>query len=196
MLDQTDRALRLALRVTLLATERGPDSKAPPMLSADLNEEILETLSEAAVEIANLSGPDNVVCRRLRALQRKLEPQSVTVGELATRIDVSPHDVLDAAVAIGVRPLWHEGQQFRDAAYLKTYLRQRFYDNPTREIEFSLTPDLAGRLADELGTTPEELLGKGDAKSRRLEVGPRKFVSSDSHFPDQAAAGKRREQTG
>src|SRR5262245_16788347 len=59
---------------------------APPMPANDLNDEILEAISEAAVEIANLSGPDNIVCRRLRNLQRKLAPQTATVGELARRV--------------------------------------------------------------------------------------------------------------
>jgi len=36
--------------------------------------EIQELLSEAAVEIANLDCPQNIVCQRLRAMQRRLEP--------------------------------------------------------------------------------------------------------------------------
>jgi len=164
------------------------------MPAIDLTAEILETLSEAAVEIANLAGPDNVVCRRLRALQRKLTPQSVTVGELAERIDVAPRDVLDAAIAVGVRPFWHEGQQFRDAAYLRTYLRLQPLFDPVRELEFSLDPALIHKLADELGVAPEELL---DAEvATQTSTGPRKFVPSDAAFPGVAAANKRRQQTG
>lgn len=169
-----------------------------PVLS--LNEEIIEALSEAAVEIANLSGPDNVVCRRLRALQRKLMPQMVTMGELARRIDVSPRDVLEAAIAAGVRPFSHEGQQFRDAAYLRTYLRLQFHYDPVQEVEFSLTPELATRLAEELSVTPDELMTGSDAgpgtdkAADRTGQSPRKFVASASRLPE--AASKRREQTG
>lgn len=166
------------------------------MSAIDLNEEILETLSEAAVEIANLSSPDNIVCRRLRALQRKLAPRSVTVGELAKRIDVAPRDVLDAAIAVGIGPFWHEGQQFRDPAYLKTYLRLQFLFDPVRELEFNLTPDLAGRLADELNVTSEELLTEGTVAASQPTTGPRKFVPSEPRLPQQATADKRREQIG
>jgi hypothetical protein len=162
------------------------------MPAIDLTEEILETLSEAAVEIANLSSPDNVVCRRLRALQRKLTPQSVTVGVLAERIDVPPRDVLDAALAAGGGPFWHEGQQFRDAARLRTYLRLQVLFDPVREVEFTLSPDLAARLAEELSVTPDELLTEPEI----APAGPRKFVASEAQFPPVAAAGKRREQRG
>jgi len=170
----------------------------PALDLADKNlaDEIIDTLSEAAVEIANLSGPDNVICRRLRALQRKLTPQSVTVGELAERIDVAPRDVLDAALAVNVRPFWYEGQQFRDGAYLRSFLRMQFHNDPVRSVEFNLTPDLAGRLAEELSVTPEELLNDDDAAGERAGKPPRKFVASDSRLPDQAAGSQRREQIG
>jgi hypothetical protein len=164
------------------------------MPARELTEEILDALSEAAVEIANLSDPDNVVSRRLRALARKLAPQSVTIGELARRIDVAPRDVLDAAIAVGVRPFWHEGQQFRDAAYLRTYLRLQCLFDPVRELEFSLEPALAQKLADELQVSPEELLADDEPAASKAGAGPRKFVPSEAAFP--AAASKRREQTG
>jgi hypothetical protein len=35
--------------------------------------ELRELVSEAAVEIANLDSPDNIVCRRLRAMQNRLQ---------------------------------------------------------------------------------------------------------------------------
>ena len=196
MLDQADRALRLAQRVTLLATERGPlTGKAPPMRATNLTDEILEALSEAAVEIANLSSPDNVVCRRLRGLQQKLAPRIVTVGELAQRIDVTPRDVLDAAITAGVPTFWHEGQQFRDGTYLQTYLRMQFHFDPVREVEFNLSPELAGRIAEELGVAPEELLGRRPEAQTKTGAGPRKFVASESRLPEQATS-KSREQFG
>ena len=43
------------------------------MNSQRLIEEMQELVSEAAVEIANLDSPDNVVCRRLRAMQNRLQ---------------------------------------------------------------------------------------------------------------------------
>jgi hypothetical protein len=164
------------------------------MPALPLADEILEAISEAAVEIANLSGPDNVVCRRLRVLARKLTAQSVTVGELAQRIDVSPRDVLDAAITAGARPFWHEGQQFRDAGYLRSYLRLQFHYDPVREVEFNLTPDVAVRLAEELSVTTDELLTDTEADSHQSTMGPRKFVASESRLPGQA--NKRREQMG
>lgn len=166
------------------------------MPASDLTDEILETLSEAAVEIANLSSPDNVVCRRLRALSRKMSFQSVTVGELAHRIDVAPQDVLDAAIAVGVRPFWHEGQQFRDASYLRTYLSMRFHIDPVREVEFNLPLEIAGRLAEELSVTPEELLTPDDTVQAKPGLGPRKFVTSESRFPESTSADCRREKLG
>ena len=165
------------------------------MRATNLADEIFEALSEAAVEIANLTSPDNVVCRRLRALQQKLAPQSVKVGELAQRIDVTPRDVLDAAIAAGVRTFWHEGQQFRDPAYLRAYLQMQLLFDPVREVEFNLIPDLAGRLAEELSVAPEELLADEPAASKKPGAGSRKFVASESQLPEHAAS-ERREQLG
>jgi hypothetical protein len=164
------------------------------MLASDLTDELLEVLSEAAVEIGNLSSPDNIVCRRLRELQRKLSARSVTVGELARRIDIPPRDVLDAAIAAGVRPFWFEGQQFRDASYLQTFLRMRFHSDPVPYVEFHLSPELAGRLAEDLSVTPDELLAAEELEPFSPAVRPRKFVTSESRLP--SAADRRREQTG
>jgi hypothetical protein len=166
------------------------------MPASDLTEEVLEALSEAAVEIANLSSPDNVVCRRLRELQKKLASRSVTVGELARQIDISPRDVLDAAIAVGIRPFWYEGQQFRDASYLHTFLRMRFHSDPVPYFEFNLTPALTDRLATELGVTPEELLSPDEMAQTKPGLGPRKFVTSESRFPESTSADRRREQFG
>jgi hypothetical protein len=194
MLKQIDRALWLAQRVTSGDGAWPPTLKAPPMPALPSTDEILDTISEAAVEIANLSGPDNVVCRRLRSLAKKLTAQSVSVGELAERIDMSPRDVLDAAIVAGVRPFWHEGQQFRDPGYLRSYLRLQFHYDPVRELEFNLTPDVATRLAEELSVTTDELLTNPEGDSGQSNMGPRKFVASESRLPGQA--NMRREQMG
>ena len=166
------------------------------MPTLDLSAEILETLSEAAVEIANLDGPENIVCRRLRTLQRKLSPQSVTIGEIARRIDVAPHDVLAAAIESGAGPFWHEGQQFRDAAKLRTYLRLQMLFDPVREIEFNLWPDEATRLAEELGITVAELLDEDPSADDKSALGPRRFVASEQRLPQDVAAGLRSRQSG
>src|SRR4029079_6615511 len=100
------------------------------MPTANQSEELLDLLGEAAVEIANLDSPDNIVCRRLRAMQRRIQTLTTTVGELAKRIDVSPRDVLDAALAAGVQIFWHEGQQFRTPSYLRTYLAMAYHFDP------------------------------------------------------------------
>src|SRR5262245_1811863 len=100
---------------------------------ANPSDELLALLGDAAVEIANLDSPDNIVCRRLQAMQRRLQPLTTTVGELANRIDVSPRDVLDAAQDAGVQVFWHEGQQFRTPSYLQTYLAMAYHFDPVPE---------------------------------------------------------------
>jgi hypothetical protein len=201
MLDQKDRALRLAPRVTSLATERVPFPRGAAMPAIDLTDEIVEVLSEAAVEIANLSSPENVVCGRLRALQRKLAPRNVTVGEVAKRINVSPGEVLEGAISAGFGPFWHEGRQFRDMNYLRTYLRLQFHYDPVPEVEFNLTPYLADRLAAELGVTVPDLTSDAEPQNSRgpcdaVGKGPRKFVGSEAQLPAHANSQDAREQFG
>lgn len=165
------------------------------MPKIDLTHEILEVLSDAADEIADLSSPDNEVCQRLRELLRQITPRSVTVGELARHIDVSPLDVLDAAIAAGVKPFWHEGQHFREANYLRTYLRLESPANPVPELEFELTADLTQKLAEKLSVTIEELQPDSEVVDKAASV-PRRFIASDTHWPGQAATEKRRDQLG
>jgi hypothetical protein len=198
MLDQKDRALRLAPRVTFLATERVPFPRGAAMPAIDLTDEIIEVLSEAAVEISNLSSPENVICRRLRALQRKLAPRSVTVGEVAERINVSAGEVLEGAISAGFGPFWHEGRQFRDMNYLRTYLRLQFHYDPVPEVEFILAPYSAAGLAAELGVTVAELIGDAEPQTSCDAVGkgPRKFVGSEAQLPVHAHSHEAREQFG
>ena len=148
-----------------------------------------------ADEIARLSSPDNDVCLRLRGLLSQITPRSVTVGQLAKRIDVAPHDVLDAAIKVGVKPFWHDGQQFREAAYLRTYLRLESPHDPVREIEFELMPEMARQLAAILSVTPDELLFDPEPASGVGTSPPRKFVASETRWPLQADK-TRRDQTG
>src|SRR5262245_8299541 len=91
-----------------ISTERDPWclSGQRAMPTANQSDELLDLLGEAATEIANLDSPDNIVCRQLRAMQRRLQTLTTTVGELAKRIDVSPRSVLDAALAAGVHVFW------------------------------------------------------------------------------------------
>jgi len=167
------------------------------MLTAKQSDGLLDLLGEAAVEIANLDGPDNIVCRRLRAMQRRLQTLTTTVGELAKQIDVSPRDVLDAALEAGIQVFWHEGQQFRTPSYLRTYLAMAYHFDPVPELEFDLTPDQIQRLAAELDVEVEELTndsvvaaGAGGSEKK----GPRKFVASEQTPP--GAAADRRKQLG
>src|SRR5262245_27366162 len=156
------------------------------MLTAKQSDELLDLLDEAAVEIANLDGPDNVVCRRLRAMQRQLQTLTTTVGELAKRIDVSPRDVLDAALEAGIQVFWHEGQQFRTPSYLRTYLAMAYHFDPVPELEFDLTPDQVERLGAELDVQLEELTNDSVGVVGSTEKkGPRKFVASDSRLPQE-----------
>ena len=160
------------------------------MPKIDVTHEFFETIRDAAEEIASLAGPDNDVCRRLRGLLTQITPHSVTVGQLAKRIDVAPYDILDAAIDVGVKPFWHEGQQFREAAYLRTYLRLESPCDPVREVEFELTPETARQLAEKLGVTPEELLQDADSAAASGSP-PRKFVASDSRWPWKSEESRR-----
>jgi hypothetical protein len=163
------------------------------MPARDHSYEVLEALGDAAREIAELAGPDNEVCRRLHDLLGQLRPQSVTVGELAGRIDVAPHDVLEAALAIGVSPFWHDGQQFRKPAYLQTYLRQELPYDPVPELEFDLTPEMARLLSEKLSVSTAELLPETNAAGQR---GPRKFVRSQTSLSDHEQSSQRRDLLG
>jgi hypothetical protein len=97
---------------------------------------------------------------------------------------------------VGVRPFWHEGQPFREVSYLQTYLRLEYPSDSVRELEFELTPDMTRRLAEKLYVTPEELLPASNVTSGTMASVPRKFVSSETHLPNQATADKLRKQTG
>jgi hypothetical protein len=150
------------------------------MLTAKQSDELLDLLGEAAVEIANSDGPDNIVCRRLRAMQRQLQTLTATVGELAKRIDVSPRDILDAALKAGIEVFWHEGQQFRSPAYLRTYLAMAYHFDPVPEVE-----------VEEL--TNDSIVAAGAGGSEKK--GPRKFVASEQ-TPPSTAAERRKQQLG
>jgi hypothetical protein len=162
------------------------------MLSAKLTDEIVDLLAEAAVEIANLAGPGNVVCRRLREMQRRLAPVSVTVGELARRVDIGPGEMLDAVTAAGIEPLWLDGHRHHDYGALQAVLRLG-YDDATGDVELDLSAEDAARLALQLGVEPSELTEDAPAvPAARSSVadsrGPRRFVPSDTQLPLFGAA--------
>jgi hypothetical protein len=171
------------------------------MLSAKLTDEIVDLLAEAAVEIANLAGPGNVVCRRLREMQRRLAPVSVTIGELARRVDVSPGEMLDAVAAAGVDPLWLDGHRHHDYGALQAVLRLG-YDDATRDVELDLSAEDAARLALQLGVDASVLTeepaaiptGTPAVEGSRGPRSPRRFVPSDSQLP--GAARELRERRG
>jgi hypothetical protein len=123
-------------------------------------------------------------------------PQNCTIGEIALRVDIAPHDVLDAAIESGAGPFWHEGQQFRDPHQLRAYLRLQMLFDPVREVEFNLWPDEATRLADELCVTVEELLVGDEPAEAATSIGPRKFVASETRLPRTVAGERRRSQSG
>ncbi len=167
------------------------------MLSAKLTDEIVDLLAEAAVEIANLAGPGNVVCRRLREMQRRLAPVSVTIGELARRVDVSPGEMFDAVAAAGINPLWLDGHRHHDYDALQAVLRLG-YDDATRDVELDLSPEDAARLALHLGVEPsvltEEPVAAPAVEESRGPRSPRRFVPSDSQL--SGAARELRERRG
>jgi hypothetical protein len=169
------------------------------MPTANQLDELLDLLGEAAVEIANLDSPDNIVCRRLRAMQRRIQTLTTTVGELAKRIDVSPRDVLDAALAAGVQIFWHEGQQFRTPSYLRTYLAMAYHFDPVPELEVDLTAEQVQKLAAELDVEIDELTTDSSDSAGAIgaagKKGPRKFVASEQ-TPPSAAANRRQHKSG
>lgn len=172
-------------------------------MPAVATEELLELLSEAAVEIANLDSPANVVCRRLRTMQKRLESLTTTIGELAHRVDIAPRDLLDAARAAGVYVFWHEGQQFRTPAQLQCYLGIQHHFDPLPELEVDLTREQVERLAAELSVEVQELQPEAPAgtptaaatRGAHPDKPLRKFAVSDTTLADRAAR-RRREQTG
>lgn len=163
-----------------------------------ISAEVVGLLREAASEIARLDGPDNDVCRRLKGLQQKIVPLSTTIGELAARIDASARDVLDAALAVGVRNFWHEGEQFRDPGQLEAYLRRPSHWDQVPELEIDLSLGMAQRLAEELGVGRDELFLTAKASETTTSGGktPRKFIASESQLPEASQGGNRRERTG
>ena len=103
------------------------------MKSQDLTAELNELLSEAAVEISNLDDCDNIVYRRLRAMQCRLKILDVlafesktletTIGEFASATGIQPIDVLKAAVSCGVKSYYHDRYYFYDGEKLMAYMR-------------------------------------------------------------------------
>lgn len=162
-----------------------------------ISAEVVELLREAAREIARLDGPDNDVCRRLKALQERIVPLSTTIGELAGRVDASARDVFDAALAIGVRTFWHEGAQFRDPEQLQAYLRQPSHWDQVPELEIDLSLGMAQRLAEELGVERDELFLTAETTETAASTGRtlRKFIASESKLP-AVSQGNRSERTG
>ena len=115
-----------------------------------------------------------------------LAPQAPrsTIGELARQADVAPRELLDAALAAGVQVFWHEGQQFRTAAYLETYLRLTHAFDPIPELQLSLSDDQAQRLAADLDVDSNLLLPPKSGKPVR------KFASSEGSPPATLRRGK------
>lgn len=108
----------------------------------------------------------------------------IAIGELARQADVAPRELLDAALAAGVQVFWHEGQQFRTAAYLQTYLRLAHAFDPIPELQFTLSDDQAQRLADELDVDPKLLSAPKSGKPVR------KFAPSESSGSASSRRGK------
>ena len=152
--------------------------------------EVVELLREAAAEIARLDSPDNEVCRRLKELQQRIVPLSTTVGELARRIDAAPRDVLDAAIAAGVRTFYHEGESLRSGAPLEAYLRRPSHFDPVPELEIDLSLGMAQRLADDLGVARDELFLGGESEGAAAGKAPRKLVPSEPVLPEARNIGR------
>ena len=127
------------------------------MGSQDLTDEMLELLSEAAVEIANLDDRNNVVYRRLRAMQCRLKildalafeskPLETTIGEIAAAVGIAPIDILKAAVVSGVKGYYHDGHFFPDGEKLMAYIRSHNTWDAVPEMMVDLLQgDLLGLL--------------------------------------------------
>jgi|SRR5688500_14621419 hypothetical protein len=127
-------------------------------------------------------------------------PLSVTLGELARRIDVSPGDVLGAAIDAGIQVFWHEGRQFRTAAYLRCYLQtqdMQGYQDPVPQLEVDLSPEEIERLAAELSVEPQELSLESATSAEATSTSHRplrKFVASQPS-PPNLAGGERKQKS-
>ena len=158
------------------------------MTSAPLAPDLAILLADAQREIARLDGPENPIARRLREAQGRLVPLSATIGELARRIDVSPREVLDAAIAAGVRVFWHEGKQFRTPAYLESYLALPRYNDPLPELELDIAAEQCQRLAEELGVEVERLTEEEQPASGAKPA--RRFAASQTTLDEAARERK------
>ena len=160
------------------------------MESQDLTEEMLELLSEAAVEIANLDDRDNIVYRRLRAMQCRLKildalafelkPLETTIGKIAAAVSIQSVDVLKAAVQCGVKSYYHDRYYFYDGDRLMAYIRSH---NTWEDIPETMVDLAQGDLLRMLQAL--ELAGQSvqpsEAASRT--VPKRKFSASEPELP-------------
>jgi hypothetical protein len=163
------------------------DAETPgmwPEVATELN----ELLSEAAVEIANLDSPENVVYRRVRDLQRRLRMfqeaggtaglVETEVSALADAIGAESVDLMTIATANGLGKLRLHG------AIVAIGQVQQAID-PTSDL---------GALRIEL--TAAELWSLITALENREPVQAagrqrRKFASSATALPDSAARSQR-----
>ena len=81
-----------------------------------------------------------------------------TLKNIADRLNVSPRDVLDAAIDAGCRLYHLNGQRFHDPAYLKTHLALEWLCDPIGDVECSLTDEQLERLAGEFECEAAELM--------------------------------------
>ena len=110
--------------------------------------------------------------------------KSVSVAQLAERLDVNPRDVLDDLIAAGVRAFWHEGQKFRSVAELQAFLTRYHLLDPIRDLEVDLSATQATELANDWGLSLE---WAEFASAATLPANPakplRKFVGSEAELP-------------
>lgn len=92
-----------------------------------LTDELGQLLSEAAIEISNLDDRENIVYRRLRAMQSRLQtlqsmaidfkPVAAPLEDFADAFDVSADQILEMAAAGNFGQLQIDGQTLSPAEY-------------------------------------------------------------------------------
>jgi hypothetical protein len=158
-----------------------------------LTQEVLELLSEAAVEIGNLDDRENVVCHRLRAFQNRLQqlqqleltlnPLESTVDDLSAMLDVASEEVLEATAACGVGE-FQLGGRVLSADELSLLIRC----NEASAVTVRLTFDELWNLLDRVAPSRQAPM----SSTRLAPAGQRKFAGSETHISGATTARQHR----
>lgn len=84
---------------------------------------------------------------------------TLTMQEIASRLDCSPADVLSATISADCGPWTYEGETFIDPAYLRTRIAMEVYDvTMLVGLYVELDAEKLSRLAEALDVDPNEIV--------------------------------------